>query len=143
MKCSWHRTCIKVFRPDLPRGGSWQGENRSQGPLQKTSSDQKATATYRMYNNDLEACWMKCSYFWFHSEVKFFMRSLFSGERQWPFWPLVTGKVFQQIVGIPMGTNCVPLLADIFLYSYEAKFIQTLLSTDRKQLASRFNFTYR
>ena len=53
------------------------------------------------------------------------------------------GKVFQQIVGIPMGTNCAPLLADIFLYSYEAEFIQTLLSTGRKQLASRFNFTYR
>ena len=29
------------------------------------------------------------------------------------------GKVFQQIVGIPMGTNCAPLLADIFLYSYK------------------------
>ena len=53
------------------------------------------------------------------------------------------GKVFQQIVGIPMGTNCAPLLADIFLYSYEAEFIQSLLSTGRKQLASRFNFTYR
>ena len=26
------------------------------------------------------------------------------------------GKVFQQIIGIPMGTNCAPLLADIFLY---------------------------
>ena len=39
------------------------------------------------------------------------------------------GKVFQQIVGIPMGTNCAPLLADIFLYSYEAEFIQSLLST--------------
>ena len=32
------------------------------------------------------------------------------------------GKVFQQIIGIPMGTNCAPLLADIFLYSYEAEF---------------------
>ena len=53
------------------------------------------------------------------------------------------GKVFQQIVGIPMGTNCAPLLADIFLYSYEAELIQSLLSTGRKQLASRFNFTYR
>ena len=53
------------------------------------------------------------------------------------------GKVFQQIVGIPMGTNCAPLLADIFLYSYEAEFIQSLLSTGRKQLASRFNFTHR
>ena len=53
------------------------------------------------------------------------------------------GHVFQQIVGIPMGTNCAPLLADIFLYSYEAELIQILLSTDRKQLASRFNFTYK
>ena len=53
------------------------------------------------------------------------------------------GKVFQQIVGIPMGTNCAPFLADIILYSYEAEFIQTLLSAGREQLASRFNFTYR
>ena len=53
------------------------------------------------------------------------------------------GKVFQQIVGIPMGTNCAPLLADIFLHSYEAEFIQFLLSTGKKKLASQFNFTYR
>ena len=53
------------------------------------------------------------------------------------------GKVFQQTVGIPMGTNCAPLLADIFLYSYEADFIQSLLSTGKKHLASRLNLTYR
>ena len=53
------------------------------------------------------------------------------------------GKVFQQIVGIPMGTNCAPLLAEIFLYSYEAEFIQSLLSTGKKKIASQFNFTYR
>ena len=49
------------------------------------------------------------------------------------------GRVFQQTVGIPMGTNCVPLLADLFLYSYEADFIQGLL----KKLARSFNFTFR
>ena len=53
------------------------------------------------------------------------------------------GKVFQQTVGIPMGTNCAPLLADIFLYSYEADFIQSVLSAGKKHLASRFNLTYR
>ena len=52
------------------------------------------------------------------------------------------GKVFQQIVGIPMGTICAPLLY-IFLYSYEAEFIQSLLSTGKKKLASQFHFTYR
>ena len=52
------------------------------------------------------------------------------------------GKVLQQIIGIPIGTYCPPLLTVIFLYSYEAEFIQSLLSTGRKQLASRFNLTY-
>ena len=31
-------------------------------------------------------------------------------------------RVFKQTVGIPMVTNCAPLLADLFLYSYEADF---------------------
>ena len=53
------------------------------------------------------------------------------------------GKVLQHTVGVPMGTNCAPLLAVIFLYSYEVEFIQSLLSTGKKQLASRFNLTYR
>ena len=50
--------------------------------------------------------------------------------------------VFQHIIGIPMGTNCATLLVDVFLYSYEAEFIQSLLSTGRKRFASQFNFTY-
>jgi len=37
---------------------------------------------------------------------------------------MIGGCVFQQTVDIPMGTNCAPLLADLFLYSYEADFIQ-------------------
>ena len=32
-------------------------------------------------------------------------------------------QVFQQSVGIPMDTNRAPLLADLFLYSYEVQFI--------------------
>jgi len=43
------------------------------------------------------------------------------------------GRVFQQAVGIHMGTNCAPLLADLFLYSYEADFIQGLLKKKRKE----------
>ena len=39
------------------------------------------------------------------------------------------GKVFQQIIGISMVTNCAPLLADIFPYSYETEFIQILGSS--------------
>ena len=45
------------------------------------------------------------------------------------------GTRFQQVVGIPMGTNCAHLLAGLFLYSYES---------DKKIHEVRaFNFTYR
>ena len=44
------------------------------------------------------------------------------------------GRVFQQTIGIPMGTNCVPLLTDLFLYSYEADFTQGLLRKTEKKL---------
>ena len=33
---------------------------------------------------------------------------------------------YQQTVGIPMGTNCTRLMADLFLYSNEADFVQHL-----------------
>ena len=51
------------------------------------------------------------------------------------------GVIFQQIIGIPMGTNCAPLLADLFLYSYETEFIQTLIKSDKRHLAKSFCFT--
>jgi hypothetical protein len=40
-------------------------------------------------------------------------------------YAVVGGQVFQQSVGIPIGTNCVPLLADPILYSYEVEFIKS------------------
>ena len=52
------------------------------------------------------------------------------------------GAIFQQIIGIPMGTNCAPLLADLFLY-YEAEFIQTLIKSGKRHLAKSFCFTFR
>ena len=53
------------------------------------------------------------------------------------------GQIFQQTIGIPMGTNCAPLLADLFLYSYEADFMQEQLRRGNKNLASKFNLTFR
>ncbi len=32
-------------------------------------------------------------------------------------------QVFRQVIGIPMGTDCAPFLANLFLYSYEYKWI--------------------
>ncbi len=53
------------------------------------------------------------------------------------------GRVFQQTVGIPMGTSCAPLIADLFLYSYDADFIQGFLKKNEQKLARSFNFTFR
>ena len=44
------------------------------------------------------------------------------------------GQLFQQMIGIPMGTNCAPLLADLFLYSYENEFLINLLRKAKKSL---------
>ncbi len=53
------------------------------------------------------------------------------------------GRVFQQRVGTTMGTNCAPLLADLFLYSYKADFIQGFVKKNEKKLVRSFNFTFR
>ena len=42
-----------------------------------------------------------------------------------------------------MGTNCAPLLADLFLYSYELDFLQKLVKDKKIHGAKAFNFTYR
>ena len=53
------------------------------------------------------------------------------------------GQLFRQIVGIPMGTNCAPLLADLFLYSYENEFLDKLIKEGKRKLARKFNLSYR
>ena len=35
-------------------------------------------------------------------------------------------KLYRQNVGIPMGTNCAPLVADLFLFCYERDFMKSL-----------------
>ena len=53
------------------------------------------------------------------------------------------GQLFRQMVGILMGTNCAPLLADLFLYSYENKFLDKLIKEGKRKLARKFNLLYR
>ena len=47
------------------------------------------------------------------------------------------------MVGIPMGTNCATLLADLFLYSYENEFLNKLIKEGKRKLARKFNLSYR
>ena len=60
-----------------------------------------------------------------------------------PLYATIKPYHCKQTVGIYMGTNCAPLLTDLFLYSYEADFIQELLKKNEKKLARSFNFTFR
>ena len=53
------------------------------------------------------------------------------------------GMVYQQIAGIPMGTNCAPLIADLFLYCYERDFMSNLQKSKRFDLIDKFNDTSR
>ena len=53
------------------------------------------------------------------------------------------GRLFRQAIGIPMGTNCAPLLADLFLYSYENEFLDNMIRSGHRRLARSFNLCYR
>ena len=48
-------------------------------------------------------------------------------------------KLYRQIVGIPMGINCVPLIADLFLFCYERDFMSSLLDYNKAGVIEAFN----
>ena len=49
-------------------------------------------------------------------------------------------KLYRQNVGIPIGTNCAPLVADLFLFCYEMK---SLTKEKMYDLIDAFNSTSR
>ena len=53
------------------------------------------------------------------------------------------GQLFRQMVDIHMGTNCVPPLTDLFLYSYENEFLDKVIKEGKGKLARKFNLSYR
>ena len=52
-------------------------------------------------------------------------------------------KLYRQIVGIPMGTNCAPLVADLFLFCYERDIMKDLSSYNQANVIKAFNSTSR
>ena len=52
------------------------------------------------------------------------------------------GQLLRQIVGIPMGTNCALLLADLFLYCYKNEFLDKLINQGKRKLARKFSLSY-
>ena len=43
-------------------------------------------------------------------------------------------KLYRQIVDIPMGTNCAPLVADLFLFCYESDFMLSLSDNNQTDI---------
>ena len=52
-------------------------------------------------------------------------------------------KLYRQNVGIPMGTNCAPLVADPFLFCYERDFMKSLTKEKQYDMIDAFNSTSR
>ena len=46
---------------------------------------------------------------------------------------------YKQIVGIPMGTNCAPLIADLFLFCHERDFMASLSYDKDAEIIQAFN----
>ena len=52
-------------------------------------------------------------------------------------------KLIRQVVGIPMGTNCAPLVAYLFLFCYERGFMISLSGDKQADIIDVFNTTFR
>ena len=49
-------------------------------------------------------------------------------------------KLYKKIVGIPMGTNCVALVADLFLFCYERDFMTSLSDDNQADIIEAFRY---
>ena len=54
----------------------------------------------------------------------------------------IGNKTYRQCIGIPMGTDCAPLVANLFLFYYEYKYMRNLIKCNL-MLAKRFTNTMR
>ena len=53
------------------------------------------------------------------------------------------GVIKRQTVGMPMGTNCAPNLANLYLYSYESTYIDRLTLVKGEKIAKLFHMSFR
>jgi hypothetical protein len=51
--------------------------------------------------------------------------------------------VYRQIIGIPMGTNCAPHLANIYLHQYEYIYLKSMMEKGELQIAKDLGNMYR
>ena len=72
-----------------------------------------------------------------HGLVKIYLMPFLFGNI---FIRFVT-KFYRQVAGIPMGTNCAPLVANVFLFCYERDFMMSLSDDKQADIIDAFNIT--
>ena len=96
------------------------------GPLYIACNDKNAFFTSDAVRNyNLWSCQKVCE------SLTFFLNNIY------------IDKSYRQIVGIPMGTNCTPLVADLFLFCYERDFMLSLSEDNKFDVIEAFNSTSR
>jgi hypothetical protein len=71
------------------------------------------------------------------SDVKWLIKFVISNT-----FILNDGVLRKQILGIPMGTNCAPMLANLYLYFYESRFVDKVALSD-VTLARKMRMSFR
>ena len=57
---------------------------------------------------------------------------------------IYNNHLYKQVIGIPMGTNCAPHLANIFLHIYEKQYIGNIItSTTNPDILGKLKYIYR
>ena len=52
-------------------------------------------------------------------------------------------KLYRQTIGIPIGTNCAPLIAELFPICYERDFMKSLSQENQADIIKAFDSTSR
>ena len=52
-------------------------------------------------------------------------------------------KMYRQVLGIPMSTNCAPLVAEVFLFCHEGALMMSLSDDKQADIIDAFNITSR
>ena len=58
------------------------------------------------------------------------------------FWIIFLLELYRQTIGIPMGTNCAPLVADLFLFCYERDFMKSPSFENQADIIEAFSLFY-
>ena len=88
-------------------------------------------------------------------ECAFFTSDVYNNQNLWSckksvmplfiFWIIFFIRfettLYRQTIAIPMGTNCAPLVADLFLFCYEIDFMKSLSRENQADIIEAFNTT--